>query len=325
MSPAAMSDAADYPKGFTVELMWDGLFWFVLWTALNYALFFSAPLWMPLLPRSSKDNENTVKWNVAQVGSFIHAALIAVISVYCLSVFMVAPADAQFPPVEGEQPRCSVPINQPEMLPWDDTYQYTAMAGLAFTMHILSDLVTGILHQSTGAQMIAHHCAFITVGLIIRGHCMLPYSSAALMAMEVSTPFLNVFNVFRNRGERYAKLAKVSSIIFIVTFVIFRLLVNPYSVYVLWANHATIVPPGTPDWQVRFLLVALTAGAAIQFYFFSQIVKAFSPKGPSNPAAPVPGKASENTQDGEKQTTSLTGGTLPVRRRSAFCVSEKVQ
>lgn len=242
-----------YPTGWTTELVQYALAWL------------AAPYWMRLLPKSTKDHENSVFWNAAQVASLIHSVYITAVSVPSLFALTGAPAIFQYPPFEGEQPWCSVPDDIfATHGQFQSVYGHLATAGLAFTMHLLSDVITSMVHRTATPQIVVHHFAFISVGLIVRGHCMLPFNSAALMAMEVLL------------------------CLFLVLFVIFRLFLNTYSVAVLLANHATVAPPSAPAWRVKFFLAALSAGASVQYFFFFQILKAFGaqaklvedPKGP---------------------------------------------
>lgn len=278
-----------YPTGWTTELVQYALAWLAVWTALYYVLIFTAPYWMRLLPKSTKDHENSVFWNAAQVASLIHSVYITAVSVPSLFALTGAPAIFQYPPFEGEQPWCSVPDDIfATHGQFQSVYGHLATAGLAFTMHLLSDVITSMVHRTATPQIVVHHFAFISVGLIVRGHCMLPFNSAALMAMEASTPFLNLMMLLRNRGNKYAVAVKVLLCLFLVLFVIFRLFLNTYSVAVLLANHATVAPPSAPAWRVKFFLAALSAGASVQYFFFFQILKAFGaqaklvedPKGP---------------------------------------------
>eukprot|EP00928_Gymnodinium_smaydae_P065623 TRINITY_DN48726_c0_g1_i1.p1 TRINITY_DN48726_c0_g1~~TRINITY_DN48726_c0_g1_i1.p1 ORF type:complete len:311 (-),score=19.50 TRINITY_DN48726_c0_g1_i1:63-995(-) len=263
----------DYPTGWTAAFVWRLVFWFVGWTALFYVLVFTAPLWFDRFPQSSKKHENVKYWNVAQITSFIHACLVTALSVPALIELSLSPSAAKFPPMEGEQPTCSIPAGHDYFAPFADIYHALGLSGIAFTTHIVSDIFTSLLHGLATPSMVVHHIAFVVAGAIIRGHCMLPFNSAALMAMEASTPFLNFMMVFRNRGDAYASLVRISGYTFLVLFVIVRLGMNTYGVAIMWINHATIAPPSIATWQIRFVLVAVTVGALVQYFFFVQVVK----------------------------------------------------
>lgn len=256
-------------------LLLSGLTWLVLWTTLFYILVATESMWLRRLPLSSKEHENGKHWNAMQAGSFVHSVFISALSVPALFILATASSQAQYSPGEGLQPWCSLFDGPGALVDYQDVYYALATAGLAFTMHIVSDLLTSVAHGIATAPQIIHHTAFIVVGLIIRMHCALPFNSAVLMSMEASTPFLNVLMVFRNRGDQYSRAVRIASYFFLALFVVFRLVLNTYGLVILWIHRETILPPDIPGWQAVFLLVAITAGALIQYFFFAQIVQSF--------------------------------------------------
>lgn len=282
--------------------LFSGLTWLVLWTALFYSLVATASVWLPRLPLSSKEHENGKHWNAMQAGSFVHSVFISALSVPALFILATASSDAQYPPSEGLQPWCTLPGGPGDIADYQDVYYALATAGLAFTMHIVSDLFTSVAHGIATAPQIIHHTAFIVAGLIIRMHCALPFNSAVLMSMEASTPFLNVLMVLRNRGDQYTRAVRIASYFFIALFVVFRLVLNTYGLVILWINHETILPPEIPGWQAVFLLVAITAGALIQYFFFAQILQSF--------CGPARKSDVESAIDSESEETEESMGFL---------------
>merc|ERR1712032_1148926 len=170
---------------------------------------------------------------------------------------------------------CSPPEDDALHLPLARVYEAIAQAGLAFTCFTLIDLVISIRHNLADWDYYVHHAAFVVCGVLIRGNCMLPFNAAALMAMEVSTPFLNYMLYFRHRGDEYAFSRTWTGIAFFLLFVVFRLGLNTYATFALWQRRDTVAPPYVNRWVFNFLLVALITGAAVQFFWFPQIANIF--------------------------------------------------
>mmetsp|Transcript_68275 Transcript_68275/g.211238 ORF Transcript_68275/g.211238 Transcript_68275/m.211238 type:complete len:243 (+) Transcript_68275:657-1385(+) len=103
---------------------------------------------------------------------------------------------------------------------------------------------------------------------------MLPFNAAILMAMEVSTPFLNLGLLLRHRGPAFKKCVELNGLLFLAFFILFRLILNTYGAILLW-YHRRSIPPTVPKWQAWFLLVAVAAGAVVQFWWFPIIAKSF--------------------------------------------------
>jgi hypothetical protein len=263
------------------ELAFAAIAWLLAWTSIFYLLVWLSPYWFNHLPQSIKSHENVVHWNVVQVSSCIHSIFISAISVPILLQLAFAPAEVQFPDARGVQPWCQAPPDRHEMVAWNATFVWIAMAGMAFTAHIISDVFTSVVHRIATVQQIVHHVAFIIAGCIIRGSCLLPFSSAVLMSMEVSTPFLNFLMLFRHRGDRYSWAVNISQVCFIVLFLIFRIGLNSYGTILMWLNRERIAQLNVPSWQVDFLLVAITVGAVIQFYFLWQILSGLAQRKPT--------------------------------------------
>jgi len=169
------------------------------------------------------------------------------------------------------------------------------MGGLLFTAFLLADTIISWIHDLASWDYVVHHIAFMSAGLIIRGHCMLPYNAAILLAMEASTPFLNVMLFFRNRGPAYSLLVQATGVVFVLLFVLFRLILNTYGAILLWQHRTVAMPPSVPEWQRCFLLGAVAAGSALQFIWFPAIARIFC-KGVMNLIAPPSSGAANSTR-----------------------------
>merc|ERR1719203_1638223 len=102
---------------------------------------------------------------------------------------------------------------------------------------------------------------------------MLPWKGSVQLAMESSTPFLNIMLLLHNRGDRYRFLTVPCGIIFVLLYVYFRIIQNTYATAILWLRRDVAFPPGLPVWQMILALMACTAGAAMQFFWFPGIVR----------------------------------------------------
>lgn len=146
-------------------------------------------------------------------------------------------------------------------------------AGMLFTAYAIADMGVCFLHGFATPDYIAHHIAFIGIGLIIRTNCCLAYEGAILMAMEVSTPFLKVAQILRHR-DGFPLTKGICGCLFALLFVIFRLGFNSWGVYMLlkqWHLWSRVMP----IYQAWLLLLLVLAGAAVQLYWFPAIAKAF--------------------------------------------------
>jgi len=221
----------------------------------------------------------------------IHALFIALLTVPAFVFLMTKPNAWKFASSRHLN-FCSVDesTNVPGIEGSQLILQAVAVAGLAFTAFTVADVGISILHRLATWDFIVHHVAFISAGLMIRSHCMLPFNAAILLAMEVSTPFLNYLLFFRHRGETYESVVKTNGVVFVLLYVVFRLGFNSYGFIVLCVNKFNAVPSGVADWEVWFLLVAIGAGVAVQIFWLPLICRAFLGAGlgicPSKPRQP---------------------------------------
>merc|ERR1719210_1316855 len=80
--------------------------------------------------------------------------------------------------------------------------------------------------------------------------------------------------LMQNRGGgMYLPLVVPCGIIFVLTYIYFRLIQNTYATVILWLRRDEAFPPTMPRWEVWLALLACTAGAAVQFFWFPAIVR----------------------------------------------------
>lgn len=265
----------------------------LFWLSIFYGASVTYSKWSADWPASTKAHENSKYWGGWYVMGTIHAILLSLICVPAVFALWNAPHAVQFGhtsnvgfciPSEGE------PVYEPAMasgLLW--VCVAVAFAGLVFTCFICMDLIVALRHGLAAWDYLIHHAIFIFAAQMIRGYCMLPFNAAILMAMEVSTPFLNYYIYFRNRQGWNKTYVTIASHLFAATFFTFRVLINTYGAYYLWREFKTAMPPIVPEWQRWFLLIAFIAGAVIQWFWAYKVVQSIL-----SPTA-------KEEEDGEKQ------------------------
>mmetsp|Transcript_46278 Transcript_46278/g.85008 ORF Transcript_46278/g.85008 Transcript_46278/m.85008 type:complete len:247 (+) Transcript_46278:228-968(+) len=224
-------------------------------------------MWMSRYPRSPKNHENERYWCTRQMTGLLHAVIVSLLALPTLFYLIFAPRHQRYE-IAHDLTWCSGSPDQ------EIFNILVAAAGLAFTTFTVSDLVVCSIHGLMTPDYVVHHVVFITAGCIIRGNCMLPFQSSVLMAMEVSTPFLNYLQLIRNRGAAFEKPLRINGILFMLSFVVFRLILNTYGAIDLLFNIAYAMREA-PAWQGWFLVVAITVGMLLQFYWFKPILNKF--------------------------------------------------
>uniref|UniRef100_A0A7S0AGE0 TLC domain-containing protein n=1 Tax=Pyrodinium bahamense TaxID=73915 RepID=A0A7S0AGE0_9DINO len=245
------------------------------WTLLFHALRWTQPRWMSGAPPSSRGHENDACWCTRNVHGIIHASLISLVSVPALIQLLGASPEVQFA-FTDHIGQCALDGSNPALIGWDRTSRFVGLAALAVVTFLASDLVILLVHRQMTIDYFVHHVAFIGAGFLTRINCMLPLNGSILLAMEASTPFLNYLLLFRNRGGGYRLSTGIAGSLFFVLFLILRIGFNTYGVVLLWANWRHAAPPWLPSWQLMAILIAITTGCLVQFFWLPGIVKSFS-------------------------------------------------
>eukprot|EP00812_Abedinium_dasypus_P005333 NODE_1668_length_1088_cov_331.086157.p1 GENE.NODE_1668_length_1088_cov_331.086157~~NODE_1668_length_1088_cov_331.086157.p1 ORF type:complete len:313 (-),score=58.73 NODE_1668_length_1088_cov_331.086157:74-1012(-) len=244
---------------------------FVFYTLIFYAAAWANPCWARHFVDSSKPHENERYWNARFIMNLFQSVPVSAVCIPLVFELLPASPHVQFAAVDTIG-FCAVShkTSDTELWPWRAEAYVVGAAGLVFTTFTFVDLVLMTLHRLARLDEVVHHIAFIFAGVLIRTNCMLPLNAALLMAMEVSTPFLNYVLFFRHRGDRYATCLSVSGAIFLVLYVVFRLGLNLYGTVLLWLNIQYALHR-VPDWQGWGLAVAITIGSVLQFVWFPGI------------------------------------------------------
>mmetsp|Transcript_45887 Transcript_45887/g.109281 ORF Transcript_45887/g.109281 Transcript_45887/m.109281 type:complete len:330 (-) Transcript_45887:186-1175(-) len=248
--------------------------WTFAWIVLFYILSYTTTTWMAGVPDSSKDHENDRYWCARTVLGILHAIVVSVLAIPCGIMLLGADAYAQFG-YSYDIALCEPDPHDARLAAWRWEGMLVAYAGLIFTSFILADVVVSALHKLASWDYMLHHIIFATAAILIRGHCILPLNAAILLAMELSTPCLNYVMLLRHRplsNEWLSSTLFPTGICFMVLFVAIRLVLGVYGVILLWENRWRLL---IPTWQVYFLLAAVTAGLALQLFWFPAIFATF--------------------------------------------------
>lgn len=259
------------------ELLMSSVKWCVIWVFSFYMLAAGLPPILSAVP-SKKEHENDKFWIARCVLGIFHAILISALALPVLIGLLGASQEARFF-ASDDLATCSVdPIIFGAAVARDG--RAIALAGLAFTTFTATDVMLSLTHGLMTWDHMIHHAAFVGAGIIIRGHCILPFSAAVLLSMEVSTPFLNSMLLFRYRGERYGTFVMANGCVFFVLFVIFRLGFNTLGTVLLWYSVAKgeAFDKPLPVWEVVFLMAAVTVGTLVQYFWFPSIARIFMGK-----------------------------------------------
>jgi|Transcript_29683 hypothetical protein len=242
------------------------LLWIAAWLALFYFLRWLQPIWMDRWQNSYKQHENDPNWCARNALGIVHAVLVAAISLPALVIYLPAPTQAKFG-ASYHLADCSLEKSQSDILHWDSAGRATALAGLAFVSYTIADLILSYLHCLSRECQWLHHGTYITAGLLIRFHCMLPFNALMLMCMEASTPFLNYSVLFRHRdpAHEHSGTLNICTTVFLLTFVLFRLILNTYGAIFLCVNYKVAIPPWVPLYQYWLLMIAIVVGALMQY------------------------------------------------------------
>jgi hypothetical protein len=249
----------------------------VFWTGLFYLFAWTYPCWSRNLPQSSKEHENSRWWSAWQASGTVHAILASAIALPAMFRLLMADDQIRFLSTDNIQ-WCVPDENEAEYNLLQEAGLVNSMTeiatvGLMFTVFTTVDLFVALIHGLAGMDYIIHHVAFVLAGIILRSNCILPFNAAILISMELSNLPLNYMSFFRHR-EGFDLSVKISSAIFAISFFTFRILLNTYGTVVLLWREDVSLPVRVPAWQRCFLLMALGAGALLQFWWGSKVIQA---------------------------------------------------
>lgn len=250
--------------------------WVLLWFVMFYFLSWTYPKWSRVFAPSTKPHENNRFHCARNILGIVHATIVGLTSFIVLLVYVGAPPSAKFSNTDNIA-TCLPSSSDSGAEGYGNTQQTIALVGLMFTTFTVADLIVGFIHRMITLDYVVHHISFIAAGVLIRGNCVLPFNAAALMSMEVSTPFLNWMIFLRHRGNSYKSQVVISGVLFLVTYLVFRVILNCYATAVLFVFviRGNEMPKTMASWQAHLLLVAVGMGAFVQVYWLPKIWESF--------------------------------------------------
>lgn len=285
------------------DLAWLTAGFAVFWACLFYFLAYTHSCWSERLPESSKEHENDRWWVAWQCSGTVHAILASAIALPAMFQLMLADRQIKFISTDSiewclpeENSVAYALLQEVDLL---DLTTQIAFVGLMFTVYTAVDLVVALVHGLAGIDYLIHHVAFIVAGVLIRSNCMLPFNAAVLISMEVSNLPLNYMMFFRHR-EGYNCSVTIASVLFAVTFFVFRIGINTYGAgFLLWHQDES-TPPRVPLWQRYFILTAIVVGALLQFWWGHKVIESM---------LKALGKKDSVEKDADTELESLDSGT----------------
>lgn len=269
-SAALLGEAESQADG--LEVMIAGfVFMTLFWWFVFYLAAFTEEWWGQYIPKSTKDEENDKYWLVRHYLGSLMGILIACLTVPTIIHLWHEPSHIKFAH-SSHLAFCELDGLDEHVKTWGIA---TAFAGMAFTTYTMADLANMFVLGFVTWDYLAHHIFFIAVGLIMRCNCILFYEAAILLAMEVSTPFLNYVLIYRNRGEAYATSLAVAGGLFFILFITTRIVLNTWGAYLLILHREEHLMTVIPPWQAWSLLSMIIAGILVQFFWLPPVLKAF--------------------------------------------------
>mmetsp|Transcript_97131 Transcript_97131/g.302944 ORF Transcript_97131/g.302944 Transcript_97131/m.302944 type:complete len:276 (-) Transcript_97131:179-1006(-) len=242
------------------------LFWVAVWYVGAWATHRRSGSWPP----SKVESENSPFWGACVVMSTVNAFVCTAICVPALAQLLFAPHAAQF----KHRPSYAFCSGGPAT-GFDFTIDAVAFCGQSFIIRLALDAVLQLIHNILTVEEALHHAVFFAAGWLIRSNCVLPLNAAFLMAMEVSTPFLNYYLFFRGRYP-FRNDVNAAKTAFGVLFLVFRMILNTYGAVILvkaYLGQTAGMPRSMPCWQQVTVVVLVVAGACLQMYWGARIVQ----------------------------------------------------
>ena len=202
--------------------------------------------------RSSKDHENSVFVLAQGVGCTTKSLVVSVMGIVVIWIHWHESAQSHF-----------------------DGSDLAFTAGMLFGSFEVMDLCTSFLHSMLDPIQLVHHGVHIGIGCIMMYNCGPHFSTAILLAQDLSSVPLNLYLLFRHRYPHHPAINAVY-VVFAVVFVAVRIVLCTWGTYyylTLYQDHLVEVEARLfPAWQAHLLAVALVTGSMMQFGFFCKVV-----------------------------------------------------
>ena len=183
--------------------------------------------------------------------------------------------------------------------PWYNDTQSVRYSAYAFLGWILCDLIHVLLNfgpkKLGGWDTVAHHTLFAALVGSCIGYGTCPFAAAWLFCGELSTLPLNVRFLLINTGRGATAAMDATNKLFAASFFLVRVALYWWGLFdFLRHGPAQLLAHGAPGVLVAGVTTALVLGGALNFFWFTQIVKMAM----GGPRKPEKGPA---TNGGQKQ------------------------
>ena len=240
--------------------MWVEVLRFTIgWAVFFYAVACSVAILeragLALQP-SSKAHENSVFVLAQGVGCTTKSLIVSLMGIYVVWAHWDEPAQAHFAgSVAGSD--------------------LAFTAGMLFGSFEIMDVFTSFLHNMLDAVQFIHHGVHVGIGCIMMYNCGPHFSTAILLAQDLSSVFLNPYLLFRHRYPNHPATVALYAV-FAVVFVVVRIILCTWGTY-YYINHyqehlVDVEARLFPAWQAHLLAAALVTGSIMQFAFFCKVV-----------------------------------------------------
>ena len=155
---------------------------------------------------------------------------------------------------------------------------YSIMStNLIFMGYLVYDIchVLGKYPKLGGADMVAHHCVFVTASMINGNYRIMPFAFGWLIVGELSTIFLNLRWFWIKTGRGHTQAMNVTQILFAISFFVLRVVI-----YLMGVGHLLYHHDGLrrlyQEGIVPFVFLSITltfivAGSLLNLMWFQKI------------------------------------------------------
>jgi hypothetical protein len=165
-----------------------------------------------------------------------------------------------------------------------------------FGTYMAADTLLTSVHGLMNTEMFIHHCIFSSICFVMFRRCTAPLVGAALLAQELSTPFLNGGTLLRGYLGNEHPLTLLAFAAFALCFYVLRVALNSVVTFIFLREvyRGFVGAPGAgavlyPPAEQLVLGVVLVGGAILQCYWAvliaRKILKAVAPSETDKPKA----------------------------------------
>jgi len=200
--------------------------------------------------------------------AFLHAIVVTTLGIYTAYALLFAPTEIQMRiPTET--------VSAPD-LAFRDAAVLTESINLVFLSWLCYDVIHLVLNFPTlgGADTLAHHFAFMGASVLCSVYRIFPFSFSWLVAMEISSPWLNVRWYLLTTGRKGSKWLDYTNQAFGYSFILARVLMYGVGLVHLWANHGLLLlgKQAVPAAPIYVILTLVTAGYGLQLFWLKKIL-----------------------------------------------------